>query len=140
MKEEIEIRILEKINALERYSKEIYIALPKDEEQYLKSNMFVKSTVERKLQLISDVEIDILALLYKHLSLKIVGDDFSLLGIFKGYLSDNVVEKMIRLRGIRNKLVHVYEDKKLDSEVFSAARENIDLKKLLKELKSLLKR
>lgn len=136
--ETIKNRILEKSLDLERFSSELAQVLPKTTEEYRKSNILVKSTVERRLQLISDTEIDILAILYKELNLKIVGEDLSLIAAFSGIFKDNINEKIRRLRDIRNKLIHEYKSEKFDEEVFKIANENLDENDIISEIKHLV--
>ena len=132
-------RILTKLVELERYSKELTSALPKSAAEYKKSDMFIKSTVERRLQLISDTEIDIFALIYKKIKLKIVGGDESLINSMSEVLNTSVLEKTKRLRRLRNMLIHEYKSEKFDEEVFVTAAENLDQHALITEIKSVLK-
>lgn len=132
-------RILKKTVEIERYGKELAEALPKTIDEYKKSDMFIKSTVERRLQLISDAEIDVLALMYKRLKLDIVGEDESLINSLSEVLSQKTVEKMRRLRKLRNALVHEYNSEKFDMEVFNTGSENLDQHSFIAEIKSILK-
>ena len=136
--ETIKDRILEKSLDLERFSKELVQVLPKTQEEYKKSNILVKSTVERRLQLISDTEIDILAILYKELNLKIVGEDLSLIAAFSEIFKDNISEKIRRLRDMRNRLIHEYKSEQFDEEVFKIANENLDERDIISEIKHLI--
>ena len=112
--------------------------MPKTQEEYKKSNILVKSTVERRLQLISDTEIDILAILYKELNLKVVGEDLSLIAAFSEIFKGNVNEKIRRLRDIRNKLIHEYKSEQFDEEVFKIANENLDESDIISGIKHLM--
>ena len=136
--ETIKDRILEKSLDLERFSKELVQVLPKTQEEYKKSNILVKSTVERRLQLISDTEIDILAILYKELNLKIVGEDLSLIAAFSEIFKDNISEKIRRLRDMRNRLIHEYKSEQFDEEVFKIANENLDESDIISGIKHLM--
>ncbi len=136
--ETIKDRILEKSLDLERFSKELAQVLPKTQEEYKKSNILVKSTVERRLQLISDTEIDILAILYKELNLKVVGEDLSLIAAFSEIFKDNINEKIRRLRDIRNKLIHEYKSEQFDEEVFKIANENLNENDIISGIKHLI--
>lgn len=136
--ETVKNRILEKALDLERFSKELSQVLPKTAEEYKKSNILVKSTVERRLQLISDTEIDILSILYKELKLRIVGEDFSLISIFSEVFKNDVTEKIRRLREIRNKLIHEYKSDQFDNEVFKVANENLDESDVVSEIKHII--
>ena len=133
--ETVKNRILEKSLDLERFSKELSQVLPKTAEEYKKSNMLVKSTVERRLQLISDTEIDILAVLYKGLNLKVVGEDTSLIAAFSDVFKNNVNEKIRKLRDMRNKLIHEYKSEQFDEGVFKVANENLDESDVISEIK-----
>ena len=136
--ETIKNRILEKSLDLERFSNELAQVLPKTAEEYKKSSILIKSTVERRLQLISDTEIDILAILYKELNLKVVGEDLSLIAAFSDIFKDNVNEKIRRIRDIRNKLIHEYKSEKFDEEVFNIANENLNETDIISEIKHLV--
>jgi len=136
--ETIKNRILEKSLDLERFSNELAQVLPKTVEEYKKSSILIKSTVERRLQLISDTEIDILAILYKELNLKVVGEDLSLIAAFSDIFKDNVNEKIRRIRDIRNKLIHEYKSEKFDEEVFNIANENLNETDIISEIKHLV--
>ena len=136
--ETIKDRILEKSRDLERFSKELVQVLPKTQEEYKKSNILVKSTVERRLQLISDTEIDILAILYKELNLKIVGEDLSLIAAFSEIFKDNISEKIRRLRDMRNRLIHEYKSEQFDEEVFKIANENLNENDIISGIKHLI--
>ena len=136
--ETIKNRILEKSLYLERFSNELAQVLPKTAEEYKKSSILIKSTVERRLQLISDTEIDILAILYKELNLKVVGEDLSLIAAFSDIFKDNVNEKIRRIRDIRNKLIHEYKSEKFDEEVFNIANENLNETDIISEIKHLV--
>ncbi len=132
-------RILEKSVDLERFSRELSGVLPKTLENYKKGDILVKSTVERRLQLISDTEIDMLAILYKHLKLKIVGEDTSLIALLSGTLSAKTIEKIRRLRDMRNKLIHEYKSEQFDEEIFKIAGENMDQSDVISGIKHALK-
>ncbi|MBE5729296.1 DUF86 domain-containing protein [Candidatus Parvarchaeota archaeon] len=136
--ESVKNRILEKCLDLERFSKELSQILPKTVEEYQKSDLVIKSTVERRLQLISDTELDILSLLYKELNLKVVGEDLSLLSMFSNILKNNVIEKIKRLRDMRNKLIHEYKSDLFDEEVFKIATENLDENDTISEIKHIV--
>ncbi|MBE5728483.1 DUF86 domain-containing protein [Candidatus Parvarchaeota archaeon] len=136
--ESVKNRILEKCLDLERFSKELSQILPKTVGEYQKSDLVIKSTVERRLQLISDTELDMLSILYKELNLKVVGEDFSLLSMFSNILKNNVIEKIKRLRDMRNKLIHEYKSDLFDEEVFKIATENLDEKDTISEIKHIV--
>jgi uncharacterized protein YutE (UPF0331/DUF86 family) len=131
-------RILEKSLDLERFAKELSGVLPKTAEDYKKSSILIKSTVERRLQLISDTEIDILAILYKNLKLKVVGEDMSLITAFSDVLNGKTIEKIRRLRDLRNKLTHEYKSEQFDEEVFKIAGENTNQSSLISNIKHTL--
>jgi uncharacterized protein YutE (UPF0331/DUF86 family) len=135
--ETVKNRILEKSLDLERFSKELSQVLPKTAEEYKKGNILVKSTVERRLQLISDTEIDVLAILYRELKLKVVGEDISLIAAFSDIFKEKTSEKVRRLRDLRNKLIHEYKSEQFDEEVFKIATENLDENDVISEIKRL---
>ncbi|MCL4399620.1 DUF86 domain-containing protein [Candidatus Parvarchaeota archaeon] len=133
--ETVKNRILEKCLDLERFSKELSHVLPKTVEEYKKSDILIKSTVERRLQLISDTEIDILAILYKELNMKVVGEDISLIAAFSEIFKEKINKKVRELRDMRNKLIYEYKSAQFDEEVFKIATENLDEKDIISEIK-----
>ena len=73
------IRLKRKLTDLGRYKDRLEKIAPKDFNTYVKSDSIVKSAVERNLQLISDVQLDILMQLYKDMEIRIAGDDESVI-------------------------------------------------------------
>ncbi len=132
-------RINRKLTDLEQYKERLEGFAPKDLKSYLKSDSILKSAVERHLQLISDLELDISALLYKGLELKLSGDDESVLDGLKDRLGKNLVEKIDNRRKLRNSLVHAYIDSNYDKEVFEQSHDMGDLRDFGREVRKIVK-
>ncbi|MGC9037242.1 MAG: hypothetical protein ACP5IK_00815, partial [Candidatus Micrarchaeia archaeon] len=62
-------RITKRLADIEHYSSILGSIIPSSYEAYKKSDITTKAAVERYLQLISDLELEVLALAYKGLDL-----------------------------------------------------------------------
>ena len=113
-------------------------SLPRSEEAFRGSDRLTRDATERRLQVISEVEFDVMKTLYKDLGGRVVGDEGSLLDALEGRLGKRVVGQVKRRRALRNKLVHGYLD--VDpAEVYSLARNLGDLEEFEREVSKLLK-
>ena len=131
-------RIKKEIIDLERYMQRIGSMLPESKEKYLRSEMVVKNAIERNVQLISDKEFDLLALLHKGLSESLPGNEISMLDQLKGHLGEGVTVSIRDRRALRNMLVHAYSDASYDDQVYSQAKDLDDVKKLVSEAKKII--
>ena len=132
-------RINRKLTDLEQYKERLEGFVPKDLKSYLKSDAILTSAVERHLQLISDLELDVSGLLYKGLELKLSGDYESILDGLKDRLGKNLVEKIDNRRKLRNSLVHAYIDSNYDKEAFEQAHDTSDLRDFGREIRKIIK-
>ncbi|MHB1829794.1 MAG: HepT-like ribonuclease domain-containing protein [Candidatus Micrarchaeaceae archaeon] len=131
-------RIKEKLSNLELYSKRLGSMAPKGADLYKNADIMLKSAIERNLQLVSDVELDILALLYKGFELKLSGDDLSLIESLSGKLSKKSINKIKERRTLRNLLIHAYTDSGYEKESFEQAYSTSDITEFIKEVKQLI--
>jgi uncharacterized protein YutE (UPF0331/DUF86 family) len=131
-------RIRGKLSSLETYSKRLSTMTPKNMEAYKNSDIILKSAIERNLQLISDAELDVLALLYKGLELKLGGDDLSLIESLSAKLSKKCINRVKERRTLRNLLIHAYVDSEYEKESFEQAHDTGDVAEFIKEVKELL--
>ncbi len=135
-KERIEKRLLD----IERYSTMLSKIVPNNYEKYIKSESITKAAVERYLQLISDLELEVLLHVYKDIDLGISGSEESLVSRFENLLSKEVVGGFKKRRTLRNILVHAYFDMHYDKEVFEQANNRNDISDFIKEIKEIVKK
>ncbi len=123
-----EKRIEEKLVKLDESLTTLNKLVPKTYEEYKKRGTGVKWELERGLQLISEVEIDIIVLLYKELKKGIAGEEKSLLSDMSKELGKDVINAVKERRQLRNELVHAYTIDN-DKEVFAKASDTSDVHK-----------
>ena len=133
-------RILIRLVDIERYAKVLGDITPNSYEAYAKSNVITKAAVERYLQLISDLEIEVLTLVYRGLDLGIAGSEESLTDKFKKLLSKRTIEEFKKRRALRNMLVHAYFDMHYDKDVFEQASNHKDIVDFVNEIRAILKK
>jgi uncharacterized protein YutE (UPF0331/DUF86 family) len=106
----------------------------KSAAEYAKEDYTVKRTIERDMQLISEVQLDILIQLYKSLDLAAPGEEKSIIIAMEKVMDKNLVEKIKARRNLRNELVHAYKDAN-DREVFELADNLKDLERFIADVK-----
>lgn len=131
-------RVKRRLLDLERYSERLKGITLKSQVDYKKSDSIVKAATERNLQLISDMELEVMMLLYKGLDLSLAGDDISLIDMLSGKISAAALSKTKERRILRNLLVHAYSDSSYDERVFQQASDLSDVKDFIKDVKKLL--
>ena len=131
-------RIMSKLSDLTLYAKRLDSMAPHSIDTYKDSEMMLKSAVERNLQLVSDVELDILAFLDKGLELGLSGDDSSLIDRFEGKFSKKVINKVRERRTLRNLLIHAYADSSYEKESFGQSHDTSDISDFIKEVKQII--
>jgi len=134
--ERIRIRLLR----IGEYKKRLKEIVPDSYHSYSKSDFVLKNAIERNLQLISDMQFDILLLVYKGMESKLEGDENSLLESLGSKLGLSVVDKIKERRLLRNLLVHAYKDDSYDETVFKQAKNTADLDDFIKVIKRLIGR
>jgi len=132
-------RILRRLNDIEHYSNTLASIVPSSYEVYERSAITTKAAVERYLQLISDFELEVLALAYKSLDLGLAGSEESLISKFEKLLSKEAIESFKERRALRNMLVHAYFDMHYDKEVFEQASKLKDVERFIKEIRKIIK-
>lgn len=132
-------RIVRRLADIERDSKVLGSIISGSYDSYTKSEIITKAAVERYLQLISDLELEVLALVYKGLDLGIAGGEESLINKFKTLLSKKVIGGFKDRRALRNMLVHAYFDTHYDKDTFGQASNRNDIADFVKEVKALIK-
>jgi uncharacterized protein YutE (UPF0331/DUF86 family) len=110
----------------------------KGEKEYEKATAERKAAVERNLQLISDIELDVLILLDRHLGLGTVADEESIVDRFEGRMRKETLEKLRERRKLRNTLIHAYAVNRDDKEVGGQAINLDDVKRFASEVRKLI--
>ena len=102
-------RLIEKMDELERYLRELEEYIPPDEEDYLKSGMR-KRACERAFQLASENLLDICNLIISEEGLGIPADSKDTVRKLgeHGIISKSLASRLEELIGFRNLLVHQY--------------------------------
>lgn len=118
--DEIE-KIRSKLNGISVFVNEIRSKLPPTLDGYLSSEFVLKRAFERDLQLISDTEMEILALLARLEDVGIAATDSGLIDKFRNILTFKTLEHARELRRLRNVLTHAYADRKYDEKVYNSA-------------------
>jgi len=111
--------------------------VPNTYEAYEKSSI-TKAAVEGYLQLISDLELEVLALAYKGLDLGLAGSEEALAGKFEKLMSKEAIEGFKERRALRNMLVRAYFDMHYDKEAFEQASKLEDVAKFIKEITNII--
>ncbi len=133
-KEEIWARISGKLAVLDEILSVLKDSVPSNLEEYEDSELRVKWEAERGLQLVSEVELDIIAMLNKLLTKGIVGEERSMITSVSKELGEGIAKAVMERRKLRNELVHAYTIKR-DREVFEQA---INLEDVLKFKKAVM--
>ncbi|MEM4122426.1 MAG: hypothetical protein QW644_03015 [Candidatus Micrarchaeaceae archaeon] len=131
-------RILRRLTDLERYSNVLMEIVPSSYAKYAASDMKTKAAVERYVQLISDIELEVMALLYKGLDFGIAGGEEPLANGLSNVLSAEVINSFRKRRALRDSLVHAYFDMHYDKETFGEASNLSDIAKFIKEVKKII--
>ncbi len=133
-------RLLRKLTDVKRFNERLSEMIPESLEEYGKSKYFIKAATERYLQLISDLELEILVILYKSMELSIAGEENSLIKRFEDKLNKKVINGIKKRRVLRNILVHAYSDVNYDKQTFEQANNLVDVESFIREVKRLIER
>ena len=131
-------RIREKLVEITRYIKEIEERLPGSLKEYLESDLTLKRTFERDLQLISDTQLEILSLLTRVKGIGIASSENGLIDKFRNTLSFKTVEDIRERRRLRNMLSHAYANTKCYEDVYNSARELKKVKIFISKLETII--
>ena len=137
-KEEIRARISGKLAVLDEILSVLKDSVPSNLEEYEDSELRVKWEAERGLQLVSEVELDIIAMLNKLLTKGVVGEEKSMITSVSKELGEGIAKAVMERRKLRNELVHAYTIKR-DREVFEQAINLEDVLKFKKAVMALLR-
>lgn len=137
-KETLILRIEEKFSNLDKYTSTISSISPKNYEAYEKLPIAAKWEIERGLQLISEVEIDMIVLLNKLLKKGPVGEEKSLIDAVSKELGEKVIKSVKNRRKLRNDLVHAYTLNN-EEDVFVQAKDLNDVTDFKRAVSVLLK-
>ena len=135
MKYDLRERVIDKLNELAVHINRMNSIKVKDPVTYEKADVTVKYATERNLQLVSDIELDVLVLLYKKFGTEVAGSPSSMFASLKPMLGNKLVESFNKRRDLRNKLVHVYKEFSFDKEVFEQSKNMGDVDEFIKEIK-----
>jgi uncharacterized protein YutE (UPF0331/DUF86 family) len=131
-------RLKEKLREIAQYVNEIEERLPGSLKEYLESDLTLKRTFERDLQLISETQLEILSLLTRVKGIGIASTEDGLIDKFRKTLSFKTVEDVRERRRLRNMLIHAYSNAKYDEDVYNSARELKKVKVFVGELENII--
>lgn len=134
-----EEKVLIKIDQMEGYLAELEGVLPERYQEYQGTEK--KRSTERLLQLTIEAAIDICNLIVSGLDLGLPAEENDLFDKLaeKGVITEKMMEKLYRMRGFRNILVHEYAS--IDDQlVFQIAKENReDFRQFSRQIRDCLK-
>lgn len=131
-------RIRSRLASLTYYEENLKRLLPRTEAAYKKSSPETKAAAERYLQVISEIELDVVMLLYKGFELKPAGGEDSIIEATKDKLGSRLTDKVRQRRLLRNSLVHAYANID-DDEVFDLASDLSDVAEFERKIKGFIK-
>ena len=131
-------RIREKLVEITQYIKEIEDRTPTSLNHYLESDLTLKRTFERDLQLISETQLEILSLLTRAKGIGISSSENGLIDKFKNILSPRVVEDTRERRKLRNILTHAYSNIRFDENVYNSTLDLKKVKQFMKEVEMII--
>ncbi len=131
-------RLKEKLGEITQYVNEIEERLPGSLKEYLESDLTLKRTFERDLQLISETQLEILSLLTRVKGIGIASTENGLIDKFRKTLSFKTIEDVRERRRLRNMLIHAYSNAKYDEDVYNSARELKKVKVFVGELENII--
>ena len=133
-------RLREKLGEITQYVNEIEERIPGSLKEYLESDLMLKRTFERDLQMISETQLEILSLLTRVKGTGIASSENGLIDKFKNTLSFKTIEDVRERRRLRNMLIHAYSNTKYDENVYDSARELKKVKLFISEVESVVHR
>ncbi len=133
-------RLKEKLGEITQYVNEIEERIPGSLKEYLESDLMLKRTFERDLQMISETQLEILSLLTRVKGTGIASSENGLIDKFKNTLSFKTIEDVRERRRLGNMLIHAYSNTKYDENVYDSARELKKVKLFISEVESVVHR
>ena len=112
-------------------------SLPDSEEGYRRADRTTRDATERRVQILSEAELDVMKTLYKDYGKRVVGDEESLVDAMEGTLGKKLIEQVKKRRALRNKIIHAYLDIDL-AEVFGHASDLKDVEEFEREVMKLI--
>lgn len=137
MENGVKKRIEERLVKLDGCISELKKITPKTYDEYSNSSIEVKWDLERGLQLISEMEVDIIVSLHRIFKKGPAGEELSLISAMSKELGEGVVKEIKERRKLRNELVHAYTIDN-DEQVFDQAEDTADVERFKEAVKSLL--
>lgn len=132
-------RIENLIVDIKKYEETLKSVLPSSFSAYEKADVKTKSTVERHLQLISDLEQNVLIALYKGLFEFFPTDIKDVFAKLSEKLRGTVIEEVKRRKLFRNKLIHAYIAGLYDRESFEQAKNLSDVDSFIDAIKKAIR-
>ncbi|MGC8533809.1 MAG: DUF86 domain-containing protein [Candidatus Parvarchaeum sp.] len=130
-------RILYRLKELEYYMSLLEKILPSNSNEYKKLDEIKKAAIERYCQLISEAQLDICKEIYKSMNLPPPNSNESIFQRLEGKIDSKTLSKIIKLREVRNELVHAYSSFD-DLRLFNALIPNDYMYEFIKEIKRLI--
>jgi len=132
----MEERIKEKIKSIENFIEEIYSWLPEEYEDYAKDAR-TRAACQNNFEVISEYLVELAIYIIRLKKFRIPNDDESTFQILaeNKIISEDLCERMINLRGMRNFIVHRYGE--IDNlKVFIALAEEFrdDVEEFIKNI------
>ena len=131
----------ERINTLivnlEDYQSELE-GIKLDSAEELKGDLIKRRVLERLLQLLSEVEIDIVEELYKGYKLNLVDEENSMILSISSLLGKKVTDQLRVRRNLGNQLVHAYNSYTV-AEVYEQAKDTSDFDSFKLSVRKLLR-
>ncbi len=131
----------ERINTLivnlEDYQSELE-GMKLDSAEELKRDLIKRRVLERLLQLLSEVEIDIVEELYKGYKLNLVDEENSMILSISSLLGKKVTDQLRVRRNLRNQLVLAYNSYTV-AEVYEQAKDTSDIDSFKVSVRKLLR-
>ena len=132
-------RIQTKLGEIRQYLNEIETRLPGSLDDYLTSDLTLRRTFERDLQLISECQFEILSILTRLKDIGIASSENGLIDKFRKILSFKTIENIRELRRMRNTLTHTYANERYDESVFVSALSLKKVRLFIEEAENLIK-
>lgn len=130
-------RILYRLKELEYYMGLLEKILPAKSSEYTKLDEVKKAAIERYCQLISEAQLDICKEIYKSMNLPPPNSNESIFQKLEGKIGSKTLSKIIKLREVRNELVHAYSSFD-DLRLFNALIPNDYMYDFVEDIKKLL--
>ncbi len=129
-------RIFSRLKEMEYYIGLLEKIMPEKSNEYVKLDEIKKAAIERYSQLISEAQLDICKEIYKSMNLPPPNSNESIFEKLKGKIDQKTLSKIIKLREIRNELIHAYSSFD-DLKLFNVLIPNNYMQDFVKEIKEI---